>query len=136
MKFLIKILLLIFILLNSCEETFSIDTINSSAKKTNPAKLAPIVKGKETKVEFIKVKAIIQQRCSTCHSVNATEPEYKGKPPEGVLLDTPDQIQEIAEHLRIHVAKDKSMPPGNKTNMTDEERKLIDKWVDQGASIK
>ena len=58
-----------------------------------------------------------------------------GLAPGGVAFDTPDQI--AREGLRIHqqVVATRIMPIGNLTNMTDDERTVIEQWYRDGASI-
>ena len=53
--------------------------------------------------------------------------------PGGVELDSDSQI--IAEALRIHqqTVVTEVMPIGNLTNISDEERALIDQWFQAGA---
>ena len=83
---------------------------------------------------FADVANIISERCVTCH---AASPTFAGFPaaPGGVAFDTPDQI--AREGLRIHqqVVATRIMPIGNLTNMTDDERTVIDQWYRDGASI-
>jgi uncharacterized membrane protein len=50
-----------------------------------------------------------------------------------VVLETDAQI--VAEALRIHqqTVVTRVMPIGNLTNITEEERRLIDRWYRSGA---
>jgi uncharacterized membrane protein len=52
-----------------------------------------------------------------------------------VALDTPEAIVARADEIRTVVAN-RVMPLGNRTGMTDEERDLVVRWVEQGASEK
>jgi uncharacterized membrane protein len=74
----------------------------------------------------------VHERCTSCH---AASPEYPGfqAPPAGVVLETDAQI--LAEALRIHhqTVVTRVMPIGNLTNITEEERGLIDRWYRAGA---
>ena len=48
--------------------------------------------------------------------------------PKGVKLDTAERIE--AQRLPIHQQSvlSRAMPPGNLTAMTEEERRLLDRW--------
>ena len=76
---------------------------------------------------FADVANIIRERCTTCH---AAQPTFAGFPaaPGGVKFDTPDQI--VTEGVRIHqqVVATRVMPIGNLTQMSDDERLVIDQW--------
>lgn len=56
--------------------------------------------------------------------------------PGGFTMDTPEQIQSLAALIKARAVDQKIMPPGNVTGMTDEERALLDRWVDAGAPLK
>jgi uncharacterized membrane protein len=49
-----------------------------------------------------------------------------------VLLDTPERIVAQAAQIETQVAS-RTMPLGNLTNMTDQERTLIADWFARGA---
>jgi uncharacterized membrane protein len=75
-------------------------------------------------VAFATVRSIVQERCVTCHSGASA--------PAGVALDTPQAIVARADEIRTVVAN-RVMPLGNQTDMTDEERETVVRWVEQGA---
>jgi uncharacterized membrane protein len=78
------------------------------------------------------IMPIIRQRCASCHASNPTDDVYTA-PPNGVKYDTPDDIIKLRDKIMQRVVVTKTMPPNNKTNITDEERKLIGCWIEQGA---
>jgi uncharacterized membrane protein len=78
------------------------------------------------------IMPIIQQRCASCHASNPTDDVYTA-PPNGVKYDTPDDIIKLRDKIMQRVVVTKTMPPNNKTDITDEERKLIGCWIEQGA---
>ena len=84
-------------------------------------------------VDFAQVEAIVEQRRAPCHSAN---PTMANTAPQGVVLDTPEQIQAQAEAIEEQAAVSKAMPPGNVTGMTQEERDLLADWVRQGAKVR
>jgi uncharacterized membrane protein len=83
-------------------------------------------------VAFSTVAPVIAQRCAPCHAQAPTRPGFSS-PPAGVVLQTPAQIAARASDIRS-VVSTKTMPLGNLTKMTSEERALVVAWVTQGAS--
>ena len=86
-------------------------------------------------VSFSQVSAIIQSRCSSCHSAKPTDDFYTA-PPNGVSYDTPENIVLLKDKIMQRVVVTKTMPQNNKTNITEKERDIIRCWIDQGASLK
>ena len=97
-----------------------------------PPKPAAVAASADPAAEFAKVKAIIDQRCISCHSAHPTQPGF-ATAPAGVLLDTSDQIHQRAAQIQKQVVELKAMPIGNLTNMTDAERAQIAAWLAAGA---
>ena len=75
-----------------------------------------------------EVKTVIDQRCTVCH---AQKPSFAGmaEAPKGVVLDTPEQIQAHAAQIQQQAVLTRAMPPGNLTQMTEEERALLARWA-------
>ncbi len=78
-------------------------------------------------VTLSMIRPVIESRCTTCHSQNPTHIAFPAAP-SGVMLDTDEQI--LAEALRIHqqTVVLEAMPIGNLTEISEEERALIDAW--------
>ncbi|MFN8670546.1 MAG: hypothetical protein U0457_00495 [Candidatus Sericytochromatia bacterium] len=88
------------------------------------------------KVEFSKVKEVITQKCTVCHASPDNRTVMKGSPTAGgVLFETPEQMKAKAERIKARAVIAKSMPMGNAVTISDQERELLGKWVDSGASI-
>ena len=81
---------------------------------------------------FNSVKAVIGQRCVSCHSAHPTQPGF-ATAPLGMVLDTDQQIHQSAEKIYKQAVQLKAMPIGNLTNMTDAERATIAAWYESGA---
>jgi uncharacterized membrane protein len=81
------------------------------------------------------VRAIVGERCVTCHS---PVPTFTGitQPPAGVLLNTPAAIAQNAQRLYQQVVVTRIMPLGNVTHITDYERAEVAAWIAAGASTK
>jgi uncharacterized membrane protein len=88
-----------------------------------------------TVVSFTEAREIINRRCVVCHSTTPTDSQFTAAP-AGVTFDTPEQIKSRAEQIKVRAVISKTMPFGNKTGMTEEERALLGQWIDQGANIK
>ena len=86
-------------------------------------------------VAFAEAEQIVKQRCATCHAAKPTDPDYAAAA-AGVAFDTPEQIQGLAGRIKARAVDSTSMPLGNKTQMTAEERATLGRWVAQGASIR
>jgi uncharacterized membrane protein len=84
---------------------------------------------------FADVHRIIDRRCAACHSSTPSDVSL-GVMPAGVSLDSPQQIQALAARIRERAVLQRSMPPGNKTRITDSERAILAKWIADGAQIK
>jgi uncharacterized membrane protein len=70
-----------------------------------------------------------------CH---AAEPVWDGiaAAPKGVLLDTDEQIRLHAPLIDLVAVRSNFMPPGNITEMTDDERLTLASWFAAGATAK
>ena len=90
--------------------------------------------GADPPVPFAQVAAIVEQRCATCHSTNPSDASFSA-PPAGIAFDTPEQIRARADAIEEQAVRTRAMPLGNATGMTDEERELLGRWIDQGAKV-
>jgi uncharacterized membrane protein len=93
----------------------------------NTGSLPPVPK-------FAQVAQIIMNRCSMCH---ASEPVWAGidMAPDGVLLDQPDRIRARVRLIDVNAVLSHAMPPGNITEMTIAERRLLAAWFDAGKPM-
>jgi uncharacterized membrane protein len=85
-------------------------------------------------VDAAQAQAIVERRCVTCHSANPTNEQFQTAP-AGVVLDTPEQIADRADQIRAQAVDSRSMPLGNVTGMTDEERAALGAWIAAGAQV-
>ncbi|MFT3735372.1 MAG: urate hydroxylase PuuD [Rhodocyclaceae bacterium] len=92
-------------------------------------KHAPIAAGKPVPA-LAEVKAIVEARCSGCH---AEKPNLMPTAQAGVMLDTPERIKQYAQRIYERSVQLKTMPLGNVTKMTDEEREKLGIWFQSGA---
>jgi uncharacterized membrane protein len=76
-----------------------------------------------SKTSLEDARKIIETRCVACHMEKPTFPGL-AEAPKGVRLDTPERIKAQAALIRQQVST-RAMPPGNLTNMTEEERAAL-----------
>ena len=81
-------------------------------------------------VTFSQVQPIFQQRCISCHGAVPTD-DIIHETPKGVVLENEMQIKQHLPKILEMAVIAKSMPLGNKTQITEDERKLIGAWVQQ-----
>ena len=83
-------------------------------------------------VSFTQARHVIDRRCAACHSAEPSDLSF-GVAPGGVMFDTPEQIFAHVARIRERAVVTRTMPPGNKTNITDVERAMLGRWIAQGA---
>lgn len=83
-------------------------------------------------VPFAAVRNIVTARCVTCHSTSPAFPTF-GPRPGGISFEDDAAIRAHADRILVRVVETKTMPLGNMTAMTEEERETIGRWVLQGA---
>jgi len=82
-------------------------------------------------VEGARVQLILEQRCVPCHAVNPTQPGFNA-PPNGIVLQSIDQVMAYLPQVQQQLTM-RTMPLGNLTGMTDEERATLLMWIGHGA---
>lgn len=83
---------------------------------------------------FAEVRVIIAQRCAVCHSESPGMGFVEA--PKGLKLDTPAQMVEAADRIKMQAVDRQVMPLGNATKMTVEERALLGRWIAAGTPLK
>ena len=79
-------------------------------------------------VSFAQVQAVVAQRCMLCHNAQVQN--------KGVALHTPELIRQHAQAVYVQVAVTRQMPLNNATQISDDERALIQRWFEAGAPAK
>jgi uncharacterized membrane protein len=84
------------------------------------------------KLDIKAAENTVLARCSMCHR---NEPLWPGihAPPNGVVLDDPENIRRHARLIEINAVRSHAMPPGNITEITPEERQILAAWIAAGA---
>ena len=86
-----------------------------------PKPAAPVAAGAPP-VTLTQVSAIAQQRCVSCHGALVQQ--------KGVALHTPELVTQHAQAIYQQAVVLKLMPMNNATQITDEERQLIQRWFE------
>jgi uncharacterized membrane protein len=97
--------------------------------------LSPMGERFKADAHFAQVVDTISGRCSMCH---AAEPVWEGiaRPPKGVMLDTPEAIATHAREIYIQAGRSHAMPPGNVTEVSAEERRLLVAWYESAVAAR
>lgn len=90
-------------------------------KKPEPVVIGP--------VDTPTAMAIIQKRCTTCHSVHPTYSAFVA-PPAGFVMESVEQVLAKSEKIVQRTSVSRDMPMGNATGMTDEERAMLKVWIE------
>jgi uncharacterized membrane protein len=104
---------------------------NTPASSTTPSATPDSGSPTQTeKVSFSVAQKIIQDRCFMCHSTQGGQ-----SPRAGVNFEDKAQIKNLASRIKARAVDSKGMPQGNATNMSDDERKTLGAWINEGAAI-
>ena len=86
------------------------------------------------RIPFALVRNILDQHCVTCHSSKPTDEVFKIAP-KGIILDNDKLVKAMASLIKTQAVTTMAMPLGNKSGMIKEERIILGRWIDEGASI-
>ncbi|EPJ45239.1 MAG: hypothetical protein OFPII_29050 [Osedax symbiont Rs1] len=104
----------------------------AAAALSEPA--APTASSAGNSTSFNQVSGIIRERCTVCHATQPSSNLFSAAP-AGVMFDTPEQIQAYAARINAQAVASQVMPLGNITHMTKQERRILGKWITEGANI-
>ena len=107
---------------------YALLTLGAPAAASTAAAAVPSV------VTFDDARHVIDRRCAACHSLQPSDSSF-GAAPAGVAFDLPAQIQAHAARIRERGVVTRTMPPANKTHITEQERAILGRWIEQGARI-
>ena len=74
-----------------------------------------------------KAFAVIGEKCTGCHSKNPTQAGFSS-PPAGLVLDNQDQLRLNSDKVYQAAVVTRTMPIGNLTGITEQERGQIAAW--------
>ena len=75
-----------------------------------------------------EVLAMTSKHCTMCHAKRPTHESFK-EPPKNVTLETLADLRRYSQLITIQTVRNKAMPLGNQTHMTDEEREQLGRWL-------
>ena len=107
---------------------------NQAGSSTGVVSLDSLVAALPT-VTFDDARRVIDRRCAACHSAAPSDISL-GVRPGGVAFDTPDQIIGLSPRIKERAVTTQTMPPGNKTRITAQERAILAKWIAQGSQVR
>jgi uncharacterized membrane protein len=93
-----------------------------------PAPVAPSAQASTAAVSFQQVSAVFEQRCLSCHGAQVQM--------KNVRFDTPEGVKQHALGIYQQAVVTRQMPMNNATGITEEERGLIKRWYEAGASVR
>jgi uncharacterized membrane protein len=93
-----------------------------------PAPVAPSAQASTAPVSFQQVSAVFEQRCQSCHGAQVQM--------KNVRFDTPEGVKQHALGIYQQAVVTRQMPMNNATGITEEERGLIKRWYEAGASVR
>jgi len=95
----------------------------------NPVKTSDVFNNQDA---IVSVMSVVSQRCTVCHSETPTQSGFSS-PPMGLVLDSIEQLEINAVKVYGAAVLTKTMPVGNLSGMTDEERNLLAGWYENFA---
>lgn len=97
-----------------------------------PPKIVVNVRG--PKVTWAQANELLHLRCMRCHAEHPSD-EIFHSAPLGIKFDEPALVKAMAPLIYRVAVEQRTMPFGNKTGMTDDERELLGRWIAQGAEL-
>jgi uncharacterized membrane protein len=79
-----------------------------------------------------EVQAVVLARCVACHATSPRIASF-GAAPGGVNFEVPGTLHRYARRIQERVVETRTMPLGNMTLMTEDERALLARWIAHGA---
>jgi uncharacterized membrane protein len=83
--------------------------------------------------DVAQVQSIVEQRCVPCHSTHPSSKFGFSAPPNGIVLETLAQLRAHLPEVQKQVSL-RTMPLGNLTGMTEDERSRVLMWIGHGAA--
>jgi len=81
----------------------------------------------DKRVTTREIVPIVEQRCSGCHSLSPTQPGF-AVAPQGLAFDGEREMERYRDRIYTATVVTKTMPLGNLTGITEEERQQIAQW--------
>jgi uncharacterized membrane protein len=72
--------------------------------------------------------SLMTTHCTMCHARKPTHESFS-EPPKNVTLETIADLKRFAQPVMMQAVRNKAMPLGNQTHMTDAEREELGRWI-------
>ena len=76
-----------------------------------------------------EVLAVTRKHCVMCHAHAPTHPSFDAAPKQ-VVLESIEELKAWAPKILEQVVRDRNMPIGSETGMTEDERALLQRWIE------
>ena len=76
----------------------------------------------------VEVLGITDAHCVSCHAREPAHPAFDAAP-KNIVLENVDDLRRYADLVDLHSVRTRTMPLGNLTGMTDEERARLGAWL-------
>ena len=90
--------------------------------------LATAVPARGAGISDAEALAIVQKHCVMCHAVKPAHESFQ-EAPKNTTLETIAELRKHAAAVYAQTVQTKTMPLGNQTAMTDEERSALGDWL-------
>ena len=71
---------------------------------------------------------IARKHCVMCHTAKPTHQSFR-EAPKNIILETSADLKKYAGVIFAQTVQTKAMPLGNETEMTDDERARLGRWL-------
>ena len=71
--------------------------------------------------------AIMRKHCAVCHAAKPTHQSFR-ESPKNIILETTADLKKYAV-IFAQTVQTRAMPLGNDTEMTDDERAILGRWL-------
>ena len=79
-------------------------------------------------VSDVEVLGITDAHCVSCHAERPANPAFETAP-KNLVLETTGDLRRHADLIDLHTVRTRTMPLGNLTGMTDDERARLGAWL-------
>lgn len=81
-------------------------------------------------VSGTRIQQLLDQHCSSCHAAEPSHPAFQAAP-AGISLETLEQLAQHHSKVRQAAVDSHYMPLGNLSGMSEDERQLLGRWLNQ-----
>ncbi|MGI3129046.1 urate hydroxylase PuuD [Halopseudomonas pachastrellae] len=77
-----------------------------------------------------EISQLLATHCQACHAAKPTSPAFQA-PPAGIILDSLEHLKQHGDKVYQAAVATHYMPLGNMSGMSDEERSLLGRWLQE-----